>query len=105
MVWREKPALCAPAIQSFSASLATGPLHILYPLLVALSPLPYPTSVPQLNFFVIFVLFRAAPMVYGGSQARGPIGAVVASLHQSHSNARSEPLLQPTPQLTAMPDC
>ena len=32
--------------------------------------------------------------VYGGSQARGPIGAVVASL--CHSNAGSEPHLQLT---------
>ena len=27
-----------------------------------------------------------------------------AGLHHSHSNARSEPCLQPTPQLTEMPD-
>ena len=46
----------------------------------------------------------AAPAAYGGSQARGPIRAVAVSLCQSHSNARSEPRLQPTPQLTAMPD-
>ena len=43
-------------------------------------------------------------MAYGGSQARGLIGAVAASLHQSHSNAASELRLRPTPQLTAMPD-
>ena len=43
-------------------------------------------------------------MAYGGSQARGRIGAVAASLRQSHSNAESEPHLQPTPQLTATPD-
>ena len=41
---------------------------------------------------------------YGGSQARGLIRAVVAGLHQGHSYAASEPRLQPTPQLTAMPD-
>ena len=35
---------------------------------------------------------------------RGPIGAVVAGLHHSHSNARSKPHLRPTPQLMAMPD-
>ena len=55
-------------------------------------------------FFFVFGLFRAAPMAYGGSQARGRIGAVAASLHQSHSDARSELRLQPTPQLMAMPD-
>ena len=43
-------------------------------------------------------------MAYGGSQARGPIGAVATSLHQSHSNAVSEPRLQPTPQLMATLD-
>ena len=39
-------------------------------------------------------------MAYGGSQARGPIEAVAAGLHHGHSNAGSEPHLQPTPQLT-----
>jgi len=46
----------------------------------------------------------AAPAVYGGSQARGLIKATAASLPHRHSKARSEPLLQPTPQLMAMPD-
>ena len=58
-------------------------------------------------FFVCVCLFAfsmAAPLAYRGSQARGLIGAVATSLHQSHSNAGSEPRLQPTPQLTAMPD-
>ena len=54
--------------------------------------------------FWSFCLFRAAPATYGGSQARGQIGAVAASLHHSLSNWGSEPCLQPTPQLTAMPD-
>ena len=39
-------------------------------------------------FFLSF--FRAAPSAYGGSQARGQIGAVAAGLHHSHSNAGSE---------------
>ena len=43
-------------------------------------------------------------MAYGGSQASGQIGAVAASLHQSHSNAKSELCLQPTPKLTATLD-
>ena len=43
--------------------------------------------------FVLFLLYRAAPAAYGGSQARGQIGAIAASLHHSHSNARSEPHL------------
>ena len=49
-------------------------------------------------------LIRAAPAAYGGSQARGQIEAVAASLCQSHSNAGSEPHLRPTPQLTETPD-
>ena len=43
-------------------------------------------------------------MAYGGSQARGTIRAVAASLSHSHSNAESNPQLQTTPQLTATPD-
>jgi len=48
--------------------------------------------------------FRATPAAYGGSQARGLIGAAATGLHHSHSNAGSEPRLRPTPQLMAMPD-
>ena len=56
-------------------------------------------------FFFFFLLFLwASPTAYGGSQARGPIGAVATGLRQSHSNVGSEPRLQPTPQLTATPD-
>ena len=61
----------------------------------------------SLSFLFIYFLsfvFRAAPEAYGGSQARGPIGAVATDLHQSHSNAGSKPRLRTTPQLTAMPD-
>ena len=36
------------------------------------------------NFF-FFVLFRALPVAYGGSQARGQVGNVGASLHHSSS--------------------
>ena len=61
-----------------------------------------------LIFFVcvcVFLLFPwATPVAYGGSQARGLIGAVATGLRQSHSNTGSEPYLQPTPQLTAMLD-
>ena len=55
-------------------------------------------------FFVFFCYHRATPMTYGGSQARGLICAVAAGLCHSHSNTRSEPCLQPTPQLMATPD-
>ena len=44
-------------------------------------------------FFSFFVFSRAIVMAYGGSQARGPIGAVAAGLHQSHSNVGCKPRL------------
>ena len=50
----------------------------------------------------VFCVLRAASAAYGGSHARGLIGAVAASLHQNHSNTGSELHLQPTPQLMAM---
>ena len=52
----------------------------------------------------LFSLFRAIPVAYGSSQTRGQTGAVVASLHHSHSNAGSEMHLRPIAQLMAMPD-
>ena len=61
-------------------------------------------TMTQSKFFGLFAISRATPVAYGGSQARGLIGAVAAGLHQSHSNVGSEPHLQPTPQLTATPD-
>ena len=48
-----------------------------------------------------FLLFMAAPMAYGGSQARCQTGAAAAGLHHSHSNAGSELCLRPTPQFMA----
>ena len=54
-------------------------------------------------FFCLFAIFWAAPAAYGGSQARGQMRAVAASLHHSH-NMGSELCLQPTPQLTTTPD-
>ena len=53
------------------------------------------------NFFFFFGLIAiswAAPAAYGGSQARGQIRAVAASLCHSHSNPRSHQHLQPTPK-------
>ena len=40
-------------------------------------------------FILIFLLFRATSVAYGGSQARGQIGAMAAGLHHTHSNAGS----------------
>ena len=56
------------------------------------------------SFFFFFFWEGVAPVAYGASQARGQIGAVAAGLSHSHSNTRSEPCLQLTPQLTAMWD-
>ena len=55
-------------------------------------------------FVFIFCHFRAAPVAYGGSQARGRIGAFAAGLCHSHSNIRSKPHLGPTPKLATMLD-
>ena len=51
--------------------------------------------------FSLFAISWAAPAAYGGSQARGLIGAVAAALHHSHSNAGSltqgaRPGIEPT---------
>ena len=45
-------------------------------------------------FCFVFVSFRAGFMAYGGSQVRGPIRAVAAGLHHSHSNVGSKPCLR-----------
>lgn len=45
------------------------------------------------TFFHVCVLFRAAPMAYGASLARGPTGAAATSLCRGHRKARSEPHL------------
>ena len=78
---------------------------ILSILLCVLNPLHTITFVVVVVVVVVVVAISwAALAAYGGSQARGPIGAVATGLRQSHSNAGSEPRLQPTPQLTATPD-
>ena len=64
---------------------------------------------PNCGFLILFIylfilLFRVAPEAYGDSQARGPVRAAAAGLCLSHSNTGSKPCVQPTPQLTAMPD-
>ena len=58
---------------------------------------------PHTSFF-FSGLFKATPVACEGSQARGLIGATAVGLRHSHGNATSEPRVQPTPQLMAMPD-
>ena len=58
------------------------------PYLLGFSPL-----LKQSLFFPPFIkkkIFRAASVAYGGSQARGQIRALAASLRYSHSNVGSE---------------
>ena len=44
-----------------------------------MTSLPFVQTVSLFLFFIfIFLLFKAAPVVYGGSQARGQIGAADA---------------------------
>ena len=52
-----------------------------------LAIIDHPTGNGVKHHFYIFFLFKAIPMAYGSSQARGPIEATDASLHHSHSNA------------------
>ena len=54
-----------------------------------------------LGAFFFFFFSGPHPTTHEGSQARGRIGTVTAGLHHSHSNAKSETHLRPTPQLTA----
>ena len=54
--------------------------------------------------FLVFFKFRAAPVAYGDSQARGLIETVAAGLRYGHGNARSEPYLLLMLQLVAKPD-
>ena len=67
--------------------------------------LEFSQSPPSLLPFIwLFAISWAASEAYGGSQARGLIGAAATGLRQSHSNSGSELSLPPTPQLTATPD-
>ena len=47
--------------------------------------------------FFFFFFLRSTPLPYGGSHARGWIGAAAAGLPHNHSNTGSELCLQPTP--------
>ena len=68
-----------------AGSTATG--HTTVPLIVDLWDF---FSFLSLSFFFSLFLFRATPMAYGCSQARGRIAAIAAGLHHSHSNTGLE---------------
>ena len=55
-------------------------------------------------FFGLFAFSRAAPAVYGGSQARGPIGAVPPAYARDTATRDPSRICDHTPQLTATPD-
>ena len=55
-----------------------------------------------LFLFLFFFAFRATPMAFRGSQAKGRIRTIAAGLHHSYNSTRSKPCLWPTPQLTVM---
>ena len=73
----------SPFSLSATCSLVSGPITPLNPLTSDL-----PGSRPRVTLFYLFVFFifsRATPAAYRDSQARGPIRAIAASLHQRHS--------------------
>ena len=61
-----------------------------------LNPLSHQGTAQWVCVCVFSGLFRVAPATYGGSQARGRIGATATGLYHSHSNAGSELCLWPT---------
>ena len=64
-----------------------------------------PDKIVIANFSLsFFCRFRGAPAAYGGSQARGQIGAVAAGLRHSHSNTDPGHTPPPMLQLAATPD-
>jgi len=82
------PSVIAP--HAFSLNISQN--HFLLATLAALSLLLV-FFFFLLLFLLLFLLFRAAPVAYGDSQARGQIGAVIAGLCHSYSNTGSKPHL------------
>ena len=66
-------------------------------------PWAQPKKLPSSLFFLVFS--GGAPVAYGGSQARGRIGAAATGLSHSYSNTGSELHLRPAPQLMATLGC
>ena len=110
--WRRAGEQCGALCGFWNGLCCPGPPPLLVQVLFLHSCLSSASDMSQSHgppsksvfFFFFFCLFRAAPMAHGGSQTRGRIRATVAGLHHSHSKARSQLSLQPTPRLTAMLD-
>ena len=103
------PCISSPSdgtsfLEFFSEKGRNLPLRVYQHLIVSQLPKSSHMYIVFFFFFFFFGLFRVAPTAYGSSQAKGPIEAAAASLHHTHSNARSEPHLRPTPQLMATLD-
>ena len=99
--------LFAICMHTFLGEVFVRSLVIVLVELLVLLLLSFKSSSPpqqlRLSFiYLLFWLYKATPAAYGGSQARGLIGATAAGLRQSHSNTKSVLRLQAMPQLTAM---
>ena len=74
-------------------AVVTMPDHLTHYSSCGIEPTLLQSSVIAVGFFFflfcLFFVFRAAPMAYGSSQARGPIGAVAARLCHRSRNAGS----------------
>ena len=83
---------------SFLPSPSFLPLHryVVAWYVKTLYSLPLAKYIPEIKTLCVCVLSRAAPVAYGGSQAKGLIGATAIGLCHSHHNARSKSPLQPS---------
>ena len=92
-----------PSAHHFWKNVYSGLLPILYNIKITFmssqNSIPFFFYTRFLIFFnyYYYLLFRATPAAYGGSQARGRIGATAANWCHSHSNTGSESHLRPTP--------
>ena len=89
-------------LETFNPLRSLGEGLNMHPEAAEIPPIPLSSSENSSELFIIiWSFFRATHAAYGGSQARGRFRATAASLHHSHSNARSELYLQLTPQFVA----
>ena len=102
--------VCVPRIEV--GLLKTAYIRILYfyPFIQSMfwvgtfSPFMFKVIIDMYVLLFFFFFFRAAPVAYGGSQARDQIGAKAAGIRHSHSNMGFKTHLKPMPEHMAMPD-